>query len=100
MTPVLRTKAIHGRPICPRQELMLKLINTKLLIAILAALCVIASAAIYQNHQTAKATAILEQQQRDAEQRKREDEAFRNKVEDNRKRHNSAAGNESKTWKT
>jgi cell division protein FtsL len=78
---------------------MLKLINTKLLIAILAALGVIASAAIYQNHQTAKATAILEQQQKDAEQRKQEDEAFRKKVEDNKKRHSSAAGNEGKTWK-
>jgi Ni/Co efflux regulator RcnB len=78
---------------------MLKLINTKLLIAILAALGVIASAAIYQNRQTAKAAAILEQRQKDAEQRKQEDEAFRKKVEENRKRHNSAAGNEGQTWK-
>ena len=34
---------------------MLKLLNTKLLIAILAALGVIASAAIYQRHEAAKA---------------------------------------------
>jgi hypothetical protein len=61
---------------------MLKLINTKLLIAILAALGVIASAAIYQNRQTAKAAAILEQQLKDAEQRKQEDEAFRKKVKE------------------
>jgi hypothetical protein len=67
---------------------MLKLLNTKLLLA------------IYQRHETAKATAILEQQQRDAEQRRDEDEAFRRKVEEDKKRHNSAAGNEGKTWKT
>lgn len=79
---------------------MLKLLNTKLLLAILAVLAVLASTAIYQRHEAAKATAILERQQRDAEQRRQEDEAFRRKVEANRKRHNSAAGNEGKTWKT
>lgn len=79
---------------------MLNLINTKLLIAILAVLGIIASAAIYQRHETAKAAAILEQQPRDAEKRKQEDEAFRQKVEQDKKRHNSAAGNEGKTWKS
>jgi hypothetical protein len=79
---------------------MLKLLKTKLLIAVLAALGVIANAAIYQRHEMAKAAAILEQRQRDAERRKREDEAFRKKVEENRRRHNSEAGNEGKTWKT
>jgi FlaG/FlaF family flagellin (archaellin) len=59
---------------------MLKLLNTKLLIAILAVLAALASAAIYQRYETAKATAILKQ-------RKQEDET------------NSAAGNEGKTWK-
>jgi Tfp pilus assembly protein PilE len=72
---------------------MLKLLNTKLLIAILAVLAVIASAAIYQRHQDAKAAAVLEQ-------RKQEDEAFRKKVEADKKRQNSAAGNEGKTWKS
>jgi hypothetical protein len=79
---------------------MLKLLNTKLLLAILAVLAGLASAAIYQRHETAKATAILERQQRDAEQRREEDETFRRKVEVDKKRHNSAAGNEGKTWKT
>jgi Tfp pilus assembly protein PilE len=79
---------------------MLKFLNTKLLIAILAVLAALASAAIYQRHEDAKATAILEQQQRDAEQQKQEDQAFRKKVEQDRKRHNSAAGNEGKTWKS
>jgi hypothetical protein len=72
---------------------MLKLLNAKLLIAILAALAAIASAAIYQHHEYAKAAAVLEQ-------RKQEDEAFRKKVEADKQRHNSAAGNEGKTWKS
>jgi Tfp pilus assembly protein PilE len=72
---------------------MLKLLNTKLLIAILAVLAALASAAIYQRHETAKATAILKQ-------RKQEDETFREKVEADKQRHNSAAGNEGKTWKS
>ncbi len=79
---------------------MLKLLNAKLLIAILAVLAAIASAAIYQRHETAKAAAILEQQQRDANERKQEDEAFRKKVEADKQKHNSAAGNEGKTWKS
>ena len=79
---------------------MLKLLNTKLLIAILAALGVIASAAIYQRHEAAKAAAILEQQQRDAERRRQEGEAFRKKVEADKLRHNSAAADEGKTWKS
>ena len=79
---------------------MLNLLNTKLLIAILAALGVIASAAIYQRHETAKAAAILEQQQREAEQRRQEDEAFRKRVEADKQRHNSGAADEGKTWKS
>ena len=79
---------------------MLKLLNTKLLIAILAALSVIASAAIYQRHETAKAAAILGRQQREAERHRQEDEAFRKKVEADKQRHNSAAADEGKTWKT
>ena len=79
---------------------MLKAINTKILIAILAALTAIGSAVIYQSHETHKAAAILQQQQHDAEERSKEDEAFRKKVEQDKKRHNSAAGNEGKTWKS
>ena len=79
---------------------MLKAINTKLLLAILAALTAIGSAAIYHSYEAHKAAAILQQQQHDAEERKKEDEAFRRKVEQDKKRHNSAAGNEGKTWKS
>jgi hypothetical protein len=79
---------------------MLKASNTKILLAILAALTAIGSAAIYQSHEAHKAAAILQQQQHDAEERNKEDEAFRKKVEQDKKRHNSAAGNEGKTWKS
>ena len=79
---------------------MLKAINTKILLAILAALTAIGSAAIYQSHEAHKAAAILQQQQHDADERNKEDEAFRKKVEQDKKRRNSAAGNECKTWKS
>ncbi len=65
---------------------MLKLLNTKLLIAILAVLATLASAALYQRHEAAL--------------RKQQDEALRKRVEQLKKQHNSAAGNESKTWTT
>ncbi len=86
---------------------MLSAINTKILIAILAALTVIGGAVMYQRDQAekaaraaAKAAAILQQQKNDADKQKAEDEAFRKQVETDRKRHNSAAAHESKTWKT
>ena len=78
---------------------MLKLLNTKLLIAILAVLATIASAVLYQRHEAAKAAAILEQQQLDAERQKQEDEAFRKRVEEQKRQHSHAAGNEGKTWR-
>ncbi len=79
---------------------MLEAINTKILLAILAALTAIGSAVIYQSHEAHKTVAILQQQRHDAEERERQDEAFRKKVEQDKKRHNSAAGNEGKTWKS
>jgi triphosphoribosyl-dephospho-CoA synthetase len=86
---------------------MLNLLNTKLLIAILAALAVIGSAALYQRHESAmaaaaaaKAAAILQQQQKETEEQKVRDEALRKQVEQDRARHNSAAAHEGKTWKT
>ena len=86
---------------------MLNAINTKILLAILAALAVIGSAVAYQRHQSAeaaaaaaKAAAILQQQQKKAEEQKARDEAFRKQVEQDRARHNSAAAHEGKTWKT
>jgi cell division protein FtsL len=79
---------------------MLKAINTKILLAILAALTAIGSAVIYQSHEAHKAAAILQQQQHDAEERTKADEEFRKKVGQDKKRHNSAAGNEGKAWKS
>lgn len=86
---------------------MLNAINTKILLAILAALTIVGSAVLYQRHEfakgaaaAAKAAAILEQQQKEAEEKKEQDEAFRNRVEQNKAHHNSAASHEGKTWKT
>jgi hypothetical protein len=79
---------------------MVQLLNTKLLIAILVALGVIASAAVYQRHEAAKLATVLQQQQRYTEQRKQEDEAFRKNVEADKERHSSAAANEGQTWKS
>lgn len=69
---------------------MLKAINTKLLLAILAALLTIAGALAYQRHETAKAAAVL--------QRQKQYDAFQRQVEKDKKKHNSAAANEGKTW--
>jgi hypothetical protein len=85
---------------------MLKLVNTKILFAILAALSALGGAVAYQRHETekaaiaaAKAAAILEQQQKDAEEQRKRDEASRHQVEQDRKLHNSAAAKEGKTWR-
>jgi len=84
---------------------MLKAIQTKILLAILAALVAIGGALTYQRHEAAnaaaaaaKAAAILQQQQKETEKWKAEDEAFRQRVEQDRKRHSSAAAHEGKTW--
>ena len=86
---------------------MLNAINTKILLAILAALTAIGSAVTYQRHEAekaaeaaAKAAAILQLQRDDKEYLKQENEALRKQVEADKKRHNSAAANEGKTWKS
>ncbi len=65
---------------------MLRLLQTKILIAILAALGILASAAIYQRYEARKAAVLREQ--------------FRRQVEQNKKQHNSAAGKEGNTWRS
>ncbi len=84
---------------------MLKTINTKILLAILAALTAIGGALTYQQHEAAKAAAaaakvaaIFQQQQKAAEEQKAEDEAFRQGVEADKKKHSSTAAHEGKTW--
>jgi cell division protein FtsB len=86
---------------------MLTAINTKILLAILAALTVIGGAAIYQRDQaaktaaaTAKAAEILQLQKDDNDYLKQENETLRKQVEADKKRHSSAAAHEGKTWKT
>ena len=86
---------------------MLTAINTKILLAILAALTVIGGAAIYQRDEaaktapaTAKAAQLLQLQKDDNDYLKQENEALRKKVEADKKQHSSAAAHEGKTWKT
>jgi cell division protein FtsB len=86
---------------------MLTAINTKLLLAIFAALTVICGAVIYQRDQAAKTAAaaakaaqILQLQKDDNDYLKQENEAVRKQVEADKKRHSSAAAHEGKTWKT
>lgn len=68
---------------------MLKAIQIKVLLAILAVLIVIAGAIADHRHETAKAAALREQEQY---------QQFRQQVERDKKKHNSAAANEDKTW--
>jgi len=86
---------------------MLAPINTKILFAILAALTVIGGAVLCERDQAAKAAAmaakaaeILQLQRDDNEYLKQQDESFRKHVEGEKKRHNSAAAREGKTWRT
>ena len=86
---------------------MLTAINTKILLAILAALTVIGGAAIYQRDEaaktaaaTARAAQLLQLQKDDNDYLKQENEALRKQVEADKKQHSSAAGHEGKTWKT
>jgi len=77
---------------------MLKAINTKILLAILAALVAIGGLLIHQNHvneaaaaAAARSAAILQQQQKEADAIKKEDEDMRHRVEENK--HKSRAWN-------
>jgi len=67
---------------------MLQALQTKILLAILAALLAVAGVMTYQRHETSKA--VLERQ--------RQYELLRQQVEKDKKKHNSAAANEGKTW--
>jgi hypothetical protein len=80
---------------------MLKALNLKILLAIFAILAAIGGALAYQQHETeksaaaaAKAAAIVERQRKEADEQRLRDEAFRQRVELDRKRHNSAAAHE------
>ena len=86
---------------------MLKAINTKILLAILAALTVIGGAAIYQRNQAAKTAAaaakaaeILRLQKDDNDYLKQENEALRKPVDADKNLPSSSASHEGKTWKT
>lgn len=68
---------------------MLKAIQTKILLAILAVLLAIAGTLAYRRHEAVKA----------AFERQQEYERFRQQVEQEKKKHSSAAANEDNTWK-
>jgi predicted hydrolase (HD superfamily) len=67
---------------------MLQAMQTKILLAILAALLAIAGTLAYRRHEAVKA----------ALERQRQYELFRQQVEKDKKKHSSAAANEGKTW--
>jgi len=67
---------------------MLNALNTKILLAILAVLLAIAGTVAYRRHEAEKA----------ALERQRQYQLFRQRVEHDKKKHNSAAANESKIW--
>jgi len=68
---------------------MLKAVQTKILLAILAVLLAIAGALAYRRHVAAQAAVLREQQ---------EYEKFRQQVEQDKKKRSSAAANEGKVW--
>ena len=82
-------------------------INTKILLAILAALGTIGALLVHQQHEAekaalaaAQAAAVLRQQQRALEEQQKRDEQFRARVEAEKRKHSSMPANESKTWQT
>jgi peptidoglycan hydrolase CwlO-like protein len=86
---------------------MFNVINTKILIAILATLTLIGGLLVRQHianvkaaEAAAAAAAILQQQQKEAEDRKKEDERLRKKVEEIQKKHNNNAAHGSKNWQS
>jgi len=68
---------------------MLKALNTKILLAILAVLLAMAGTAAWRRHEAAKAAELREQ---------REYEMFLQQVEKDKRKHSSAAANEGNVW--
>ncbi len=68
---------------------MLKALNTKILLVILAVLLAIAGTVAYHCHEAAKAAELRVQQQY---------QRLRQQVEKDKKTRNSSAANEGKTW--
>jgi type II secretory pathway pseudopilin PulG len=82
-------------------------INTKILLAILGVLGAIGALLIHQQREveraaaaSAKAATALQQQQRALREQQQQDDAFKAKVEAEKRKHSSSPANESKTWQT
>ena len=85
----------------------MNVINTKLLIAILAGLGALGALLIHERSQSqkaaaeaAKSAAILQQQKAEADEHRREGEEFRKNVEAEKRKNNVNPAKESKTWQT
>lgn len=86
---------------------MLNSINTKLLIAILAALGAVSALLMHEHEESQKAAAdigtaaaVLEQQMAEADEHNRQDQEFRKKVEVGKRKNNVGPGKEAKTWRS
>lgn len=77
---------------------MLNALNTKLLIAILAALAGISALLVTMNNTANKNALVLQQQQQAIAQQKAHDAAFRAQVQAARAKSHSYPNHESKTW--
>jgi molybdopterin converting factor small subunit len=86
---------------------MLKIINAKVLVSILAVLAAIAGVLVHEhqvNERNAAAAertaAILAQQQREADAKKKADQDFINDVNRRKHQQNNMPANQGKTWRT
>ena len=84
---------------------MLKLINTKILLAILAAVVAIGAYLVHEHNlnvqaaaSAARAAALLQQQRDDADAAKKHDGELWEQVRKHKQEHNSANVNGSHTW--
>ena len=79
---------------------MLSAINTKVLIAILAAVTALGSLVAYDHVETVKAAHILKQQQQEAQKERQAAEDYAQKVNEEKRKHNTNPANGSKAWTT
>jgi len=77
---------------------MLKAMNTKLLILILAALAGLSAVLFQIERHTAEQAAMARKQEAEQERMRNDDEAFRKEVEAKKKKSHAYAGNQSGTW--
>lgn len=77
---------------------MLKAVNTKILLAILAALILIGGLLVHQNHVSEAAAGVLRQQQKEHDDTMKKDAEFEEGVRQRKAKQNNDPANSSKTW--